>query len=206
MDVIRWRRIIIHEVAQIKEHLVDDTRAYLNQLPPHGKETYEGRICPNVPLLRHIGQLSHDPNIAELMDYDAGGLTLLGRLHQGECWDRQPDWLLARPLDKSAFFTLNADHVTNAIKTATPVWHFSKSFCKNEMRLSSHLRIRLRLRGKSTCLLYQFQHERDRATPLPRWSFPEAAASVAFAIVTDNDVGTPTVRRSEDWRGPTITQ
>ena len=105
MDVIRWRRIIIHEVAQIKEHLVDDTRAYVNQLPPHGKETYEGRICPNVPLLRHIGQLSHDPNIAELMDYDAGGLTLLGRLHQGECWDRQPDWLLARPLDKSAFFT-----------------------------------------------------------------------------------------------------
>ena len=59
---------------------------------------------------------------------------------------------------------------------------------------------------KSTCLLCQFQHERDRATPLPRWSFPEAAASVAFAIVTDNDVGTPTVRRSEDWRGPTITQ
>ena len=51
-----------------------------------------------------------------------------------------------------------------------------------------------------------FQHERDRATPLPRWSFPEAAASVAFAIVTDNDVGTPTVRRSEDWRGPTTTQ
>ena len=117
VDVIRWRRFIVHEVAQIKEHLVDDTRAYVNQLPPHGKETYEGRICPNVPLLRHIGRLSHDPNIAELMDYVAGGLTLFGRLHQGECWDRQPEWLLATALDKSAFLTLNADHVTNAIKT-----------------------------------------------------------------------------------------
>ena len=95
---------------------------------------------------------------------------------------------------------------TTDVMTATPVWHFSKSFCKNEMRPSSQVRIRHRLRGKSACLFRQFQHERDRATPLPRWSFPEAAASVAFAIVTDNDVGTPTVRRSEDWRGPTITQ
>ena len=84
--------------------------------------------------------------------------------------------------------------------TATAVWHFSKSFCKNEVRLSSQVRIRPRLRGKSTCLHRQFQHERDRATPLPRWSFPEAAASVAFAIVTENDDGTHTVRRSEDWR------
>ena len=117
VDVIRWRRIISHEVAQIKEHLVGDTRAYVTQLPPHGKETYEGRICPNVPLLRHFGRLSYDRNIAELMDYVAGGVTLFGRLHQGECWDRQPEWLLARPLDKSAFFTFNADHVTNAIKT-----------------------------------------------------------------------------------------
>ena len=50
------------------------------------------------------------------MDDVAGGLTLLERFHQGECWDRQPGWSLARALDKSSFFTPNVDHVTNAIK------------------------------------------------------------------------------------------
>ena len=137
-----------------KEHVVDDTWAYINQLPPHGKETYEGRMCPNVPLLRHIGRLSHDTNIAELMSFVAGGLTLFGRLHQGECWDRQPEWLLATALQICVSHTQRrprheCNQDTTDVMTATPVCHFSKSFCKNEVRLSSQVRIKHRLRGKS---------------------------------------------------------
>ena len=115
--------MFLDEVAEIKEDLVDD-----------GKETYEGRMCPNVPLLRHIGQLSHDPNIDELMDHVAGGFTLFGRLHHGECWERQPEWSPATAFDKSAFFHTQrrprheCDQDTTDVMTATTVWYYLKSF------------------------------------------------------------------------------
>ena len=119
------------------------------------RKRMKGALCPNVPLLRHIDRLSHDPNIAELMDYVAGGLTLFERLHQGECWDRQPEWFPATALDESEFFHTQrrprheCNQDTTDVMTTTPVWHFSKSFCKNEMRPSSQVHIRHRLRGKS---------------------------------------------------------
>ena len=60
---------------------------------------------------------------------------------------------------------------TTDVMTATAVWHFSKSFCKNEVRLSSQVRIRPRLRGKSTRLFCHFNTSVIEPHPFPDGAF-----------------------------------
>ena len=79
-------------------------------------------------------------------------------LYHGECWDRQPEWSPAIASEKSAFFTLNADHVTNAIKTRR---HDSDH---GEGKLSGPYQALPSWEVETSPLPPQFQEERYRAT------------------------------------------
>ena len=74
-DLVRWRRIILDEVSEIRTELETETNQWLAELPAHGKIVYLNRACPNVPLLRHLGQLINYPNIEHLMEDISSGFT-----------------------------------------------------------------------------------------------------------------------------------
>ena len=57
--IVRWRRLIIEEVSELKDELEEATIAWLESLLPHGKIAYKAGACTNVPLLLHIGVLFH---------------------------------------------------------------------------------------------------------------------------------------------------
>ena len=61
-DIVRWRRLIIEEISELKDELEEAAIAWLESLPPHGKIAYKAGACPNVPLLFHIGALFHSPD------------------------------------------------------------------------------------------------------------------------------------------------
>ena len=91
------------------------------------------------------------------------------------------------------FFSLSADPVTNAIKTrrhdSDHILTLLKGVLKerDEGQLSGPYQAPPSWEVEMSPLPPHYQQERDRATALVRWNCPEAAASAAFAFVTEND-------------------
>ena len=80
-EIVRWREEILCEVQALKEELNNDTLAWFQTLPTHGKTAYANRMFPNVPLLRKLGHLIGFPDTDQLMDDLSTGFLLVWKTH-----------------------------------------------------------------------------------------------------------------------------
>ena len=119
-EIVRWREEILCEVQALKEELNNDTLAWFQTLPAHGKTAYANRMFPNVPLLRKLGHLIGFPDTDQLMDDLSTGFCLFGKLTPGACWDKKHDWEPSRPSTMTEFSDVNLKYIRAAFKTRKP--------------------------------------------------------------------------------------
>ena len=184
----------------------DETAKWFSQLPPHGQTAYKSGSGPNVPLLLHVGRLLNYPGIDVLMEDVTKGFVLFGPLRPGECWNQSEIWTPVDPLTMPSFLQKNAEHVKHAVHHRRPDQHVHAIMEtllreRSEGKVSGPYQAPAHWGFQSVPLPAKWRQHVDLVQPLLPWVHQSAAASVAFAIVTEGkEPGEVKVRRGEDWR------
>ena len=204
-DIVRWRRLIIEEIFELKDELEEATIEWLESLLPHGKIAYKAGACPNVPLLLHIGVLFHYTNVRNLMDDVTAGFRMFGQLAQGGCWADTGCWVPPQPLSRAEFLSRNLEYVQDSFRTRRPDTHSHTLLQgvlkeRDEGKISGPFAAPPHWNVRTVPLPPHLRSSVDVSQPLLPWDRPQAAAAVAFAIVTEGSQGEVKVRRGEDWR------